>query len=108
MPLKTSGNKIPIYIIPGGGGTALRFMKFAQMLDEDQPVYVLQPPVETKDLKDFPKTVEEISKKFIDEITQTNPNGPYALSGHCAGGIFAFDVETIGTDGKEGSVTRDG
>lgn len=30
VPVKTSGNKIPIYII-AGGGTALRFMKFAPM-----------------------------------------------------------------------------
>ncbi len=91
VPLKT-GTKIPIYIVAGGGGTAIRFMKFAEMMDADQPVYVLQPPVESKDLKEFPDTVEEISKKFIEEILVKNPDGPYALSGHCTGGIFAFEM----------------
>ena len=39
VPVKTEGHKIPIYII-AGWGTALRFMKFAELLDPDQPVYV--------------------------------------------------------------------
>ena len=92
VPIKKGGNKIPIYIVSGGGGTALRFMEFAEMMDADQPVFVLQAPVESKELKDFPDTVEEIAQKFIQEILVKNPNGPYALSGHCTGGIVAFEM----------------
>nr|MBA2611841.1 non-ribosomal peptide synthetase [Bacteroidota bacterium] len=32
VPLKTAGNKIPLYIVAGGGGTALRFMGFAELM----------------------------------------------------------------------------
>ena len=92
VPLKTAGNKIPLYIVAGGGGTALRFMGFAEMMDADQPVYVLQPPAESQELKEFPDTIEEIANKFIEEILIKNPNGPYALSGHCRGGIIAFEM----------------
>jgi len=92
VPLRTGGNKVPLYILAGGGGTALRFKKFGAMLGPDQPVFVLQPPIETKDLKDFPVTIEGIAGRFITEIEVHNPGGPYALSGHCLGGIIAFEM----------------
>lgn len=92
VPVKAAGKKMPLYIVAGGGGTALRFMKFAELMDTSQPVFVLQPPADPKDLEDFPDTIEDISKKFIEEIMVKNPEGPYALSGHCRGGIIAFEM----------------
>ena len=92
VPIKTSGTKTPLYIMAGGGGTARRFIKFASMMDANQPVYALQPPIDARDLKVFPSTVETIAAKFIEEIITVNPNGPYALSGHCLGGIIAFEM----------------
>ncbi|MEO7769275.1 MAG: amino acid adenylation domain-containing protein, partial [Ferruginibacter sp.] len=91
VPLQTNGNKIPLYIVCGGGGTARRFMKFVDMMDEDQPVYSLQPIVD-KEIKQMGYSMEEIANEFIKEIMITNPNGPYALSGHCVGGIIAFEM----------------
>jgi amino acid adenylation domain-containing protein len=93
VPIKTAGNKVPLYIMAGGGGTALKFRAFAELLP-DQPVYVLQPPTDAKELKEFPTTVEEIAAVFIEEILIKNPNGPFALSGHCLGGIIAFEMAT--------------
>ncbi|MCW3089278.1 MAG: linear pentadecapeptide gramicidin synthetase LgrD, partial [Ferruginibacter sp.] len=93
IPVKTgSPNKVALYIVCGGGGSALRFRKFAKMLDEDQPVYSLQSPIDSKDIVDFPKTIEKIATMFIEEVLESNPNGPYALSGHCIGGIIAFEM----------------
>ncbi|MEP7252799.1 MAG: amino acid adenylation domain-containing protein [Ginsengibacter sp.] len=92
VPLKTGGNKVPLYIVCGEGGTALRFKPFAELLDPDQPVYALQLPVDTNELKNIPGSIEEISKLFIDEILVNNPSGPYALAGHCLGGFIAFEI----------------
>ncbi|MEO6549687.1 MAG: amino acid adenylation domain-containing protein [Ferruginibacter sp.] len=92
VPIKSSGNKLPLYIVAGGGGTARRFIKFAEMMDADQPVYVLQPPIDLNELKEFPDTIEKIAGKFIEEIMTRNPEGPYALSGHCLGGVIAFEM----------------
>ncbi|MEO6220583.1 MAG: amino acid adenylation domain-containing protein, partial [Ginsengibacter sp.] len=92
IPIKTEGNKVPLYIVAGAGGTAYRFMEFAKMLDQAQPVYALQPPIDIKDIKEFPDTIEKIAGKFIEEIMTKNPEGPYALSGHCVGGIIAFEM----------------
>ncbi|MEO7768859.1 MAG: amino acid adenylation domain-containing protein, partial [Ferruginibacter sp.] len=93
VPIKTgSPDKTSLYIVCGGGGTALRFKKFAAMMDEDQPVYALQSPVGVDDLGTFPDTIEDIAGAFIKEILILNPNGPYALSGHCVGGVIAFEM----------------
>jgi thioesterase domain-containing protein/acyl carrier protein len=102
VPIKAGGNKTPLYIVAGGGGTSLRFKKFAELLEADQPVYILQPPIDSKFLKEFPDTIEGIANKFIEEILIQNPVGPYALSGHCIGGIIAFEMaRQLGARGKK-------
>ncbi|MEP6583050.1 MAG: amino acid adenylation domain-containing protein [Ginsengibacter sp.] len=92
VPIKVTGNKVPLYIVAGGGGTALKFMNFAKILNSDQPVYSLQPPLDVRDLHDFPDTIEEIAAKFLEEIMQDNPDGPFSLSGHCTGGFIALEM----------------
>ncbi len=92
VPIKSTGTKIPLYIVAGGGGTANKFMRFARMMDKDQPVYAIQPPIDVNDLKTFPDTIEGIASKFISEIFALNPDGPYALAGHCTGGKIALEM----------------
>jgi amino acid adenylation domain-containing protein len=92
IPIRASGGKIPLYIICGAGGTVFQFINFVEMLDIEQPVYVLQQPIDGNDLAEFPKTIEGIADAYIMEILKQNPNGPYALSGHCLGAIIAFEM----------------
>ena len=92
IPIKTGGNKFPLYIVCGTGGTAFAFKKFANMLDPKQPVYGLQQTNLKEGLEEFPDTIEGIASKYVNEILIQNPLGPYALSGHCVGGIIAFEM----------------
>lgn len=92
VPLKTKGSKIPLYIVAGGGATANKFMQFAVMMHPDQPVYALQAPVDAKNLNEFPDTIETIAAAYVQEVIRSNPQGPYALSGHCIGGFIALEM----------------
>lgn len=92
VPLKPTGKKSPLYIVAGGGGTANKFMRFARMMDKDQPVYAIQPPVDTNDLQTFPDTIEGMASKFLSEIFTIHPEGPYSLAGHCTGGKIALEM----------------
>jgi amino acid adenylation domain-containing protein len=92
IPMKTTGNKPALYIVCGSGGTVLKFANFVKMLDEDQPVYGLQQPTDSNDLKDIPNTTEGIAEMYVNAILKQNPNGPYALSGHCFGGKIAIEM----------------
>ncbi|MDB5134737.1 MAG: amino acid adenylation domain protein [Mucilaginibacter sp.] len=102
VPIKTTGDKKPLYIVSGINGTAFAFVEFANMLDADQPVFILQEPQEIEDIEGFPDNVEEISAIYITQILKQNPNGPYALAGHCFGGIIAFEMtKQLENMGKE-------
>jgi thioesterase domain-containing protein len=92
VPIKTSGSKVPLYIICGAGGTVFKFQEFAKLLDPDQPVYGLQQYMDNEDNEEFPDTIQAIAARYIEEILLENPNGPYALSGHCIGGTIAFEM----------------
>ena len=91
VPIKTAGNKIPIYFIHGAGLNVLTFRSISKYLDADQPVYGLQ----AKGLngKDEPlNKMEEIASHYIAEILKHNPYGPYALAGYSFGGLIAYEM----------------
>ena len=91
VPIKTSGNKNPLYIIHGLGLEVMIFKDVAKYMDEDQPVYGLK--AKEKDVDgDSLDVIEEMASLYISEITRQNPNGPYALLGYSAGGIIAFEM----------------
>ncbi|GAA4316755.1 hypothetical protein GCM10023149_13960 [Mucilaginibacter gynuensis] len=92
IPIKKSGSKTPLYIICGAGGTAFKFKEFAGMLDPEQPVYGLQQPTNIKELDEFPETIEGIAARYVEAILAENPDGKYALSGHCLGGLIAIEA----------------
>ncbi|MDB4902914.1 MAG: tycC, partial [Mucilaginibacter sp.] len=92
IPIKASGNKTPLYIICGSGGTVYKFREFVNLLDSDQPVYGLQQFADNYDYDDFPDTIQGIASRYIEEILLQNPAGPYALSGHCIGGNIALEM----------------
>jgi amino acid adenylation domain-containing protein len=92
IPIKTTGNKTPLYIICGAGGTAFKFKEFVKLLDPEQPVYGLQQPLHISNPADFPDTIEGIADRYITEMLLDNPYGPYALAGHCLGGMIAIEM----------------
>ncbi|HSU51191.1 MAG TPA: thioesterase domain-containing protein, partial [Segetibacter sp.] len=102
IPIRKGKNKLPLYIVCGGGGTVFKFKKMVDLLDPSQPVFGLQQPTDLKSLEEFPETVEGIAEKYVGEILRDNPNGPYALSGHCSGGLIAYEMrKQLEAMGKE-------
>jgi amino acid adenylation domain-containing protein len=92
IPIKTTGNKTPLYIVCGAGGTAFKFKEFVKLLDSEQPVYGLQQPLHISNPADFPDTIEGIAERYVAEMLLDNPYGPYALAGHCLGGMIAVEM----------------
>jgi thioesterase domain-containing protein len=92
IPINTSGNKIPLYIICGAGGTVFKFREFVQLLSHDQPVYGLQQSADNDNIENFPDTIPSVAARYIEEILLENPYGPYALAGHCLGGTIAVEM----------------
>ena len=91
VPLRTSGARPPLFLIPPAASTAMRFERLAQYLGEDQPVYAFEYPGmdgKTKPLTSIP----EMAKLYLQDILRIQPHGPYYVGGMCYGGMVAFEI----------------
>lgn len=91
VPIKTSGTKLPVYLIHGGGLNVLLFASISRYMDPDQPVYGLQAIGLNKVVSILPN-MEEIAALYVSEIVKSNPNGPYCLAGYSLGGKIVFEM----------------
>jgi amino acid adenylation domain-containing protein len=91
IPIKSTGNKPPLYIIHGQGMNIIIFKNLLNEIDEDQPILGIQP--KGLNPEDEPeKTVEKIAAGYINEIIKDNPEGPYLLMGYSSGGTIALEM----------------
>ncbi len=101
VPIKTTGNKIPIYIVHGIGMNVLLFNNVAKNMDADQPVYALQ----ARGLKSADESfdrMEDIAAHYISEILANDSRNAFALAGYSFGGIIAFEMaKQLKAMGKE-------
>jgi thioesterase domain-containing protein len=92
VPIKSSGSKMPLYIVHGDGLNLTNFRNLATHLDEEQPLYSLQP----KGLDgntDILNNIEDIAFHYITEVLEHNPHGPYAITGYSFGGYVAIEMK---------------
>lgn len=91
VPIKPTGNKMPLYIIHGDGLYVLSFNDLAKYVDAEQPLYGLQ-PADLNGVQQDIKTMADIAGHYVDEIIEHNPNGPYAIAGYSFGGYVAIEM----------------
>ena len=105
VPIKSSGNKVPLFMVHGGGLDVLYFANMSKHLDEDQPFYGIQ-GVGAKSFDDWYSSIEDMAANYIEAILKVNPNGPYAIAGYCVGGIVAFEItRQLQEQGRKVSLT---
>jgi len=101
VPIQTEGSRPPIYLVHGGGLNVLIFQSMAKYIDNDQPVYALQALGLNGHGKLF-ETIEEIAAKYLEEVIDNNPTGPYLLAGYSLGGKIAYEMaKQLLAKGKE-------
>lgn len=91
VPIKTTGSRVPLFLIHGGGLNILLFKSISEYFDEDQPVYGIQ-ALGLNHETNIPSTIESIAKRYVDEIVELYPEGPYAIAGYSLGGFMAFEM----------------
>jgi amino acid adenylation domain-containing protein len=105
VPIKPNGNKVPLFMIHGGGLDVLSYVNLSKHFDEDQPFYGIQ-GTGPKGYGDWYKSIEDMAAQYIDAIVKVNPKGPYALAGFCVGGVVVFEMaRQLKEQGKEVSMT---
>jgi acyl-CoA synthetase (AMP-forming)/AMP-acid ligase II/thioesterase domain-containing protein len=92
VELNAGGQRPPIFVYPGAGGTALAFRDLASHLGQDQPLVVLEPqgmhqrgPIE--------RTVTQRVDHALDQVRRlADPTAPLVLIGYSGGGTPAFET----------------
>jgi thioesterase domain-containing protein len=90
VALRSSGDRIPFFCVPGGNGPGFNFRTLARLLGEDQPFYAFHVLTETGE--PTPDTIEEWAEGFVAELRRVQPAGPYRLGGHSFGGTVAWEM----------------
>ena len=88
--LQPRGDRVPFFCVPGTSEDPYYFRNLARRLGREQPLYVLRGPRAAGERSRH--TVEQTAGNFAQAMRHVQPKGPYALGGHCYGGIVAFEV----------------
>jgi amino acid adenylation domain-containing protein len=90
-PLKTSGERRPIFLVHPPGGIVMCYRELAARMDPSLPVYAIR----SRGLhghERLPASVEEAAADYIQALKTVQPRGPYRLGGWSVGGVFAFEM----------------
>lgn len=91
VPLQPHGKHTPVFAVPGHYGDVFGYRALAQRLGDDQPFYGLEPP--GLDGASAPLArVEDLAAYFAAQIRAMQPEAPYVIAGHCAGGAIAYEL----------------
>ena len=90
VPMKTLGERTPLFVIHGGSGNVASFSKLAEALPEDQPSYAIQ--WDGLDGTRGSRSIDAMADRYLAEIREVQPQGPYLLAGQCIGGLIAREM----------------
>jgi amino acid adenylation domain-containing protein len=91
IPVRTSGDRPPLFFIPGKGGYPTRIRHLAKKLDERIPIYACQDLMENENGNSF-HSVESMAARYLREMEELYLHGPYILVGESVGGKIAYEV----------------
>ncbi|KIF78804.1 peptide synthetase [Streptomyces sp. 150FB] len=91
LPLRTSGDKPPLFCVHPAGGLAWSYAGLLPHLDNDQPMYGLQTP-NLDGSAPFPDSIEAMAAIYVAELRTVQPHGPYHLFGWSFGGNVVQEV----------------
>ena len=79
-----------LFIFPDGSGSATAYDKMPQV-SSDVCVFGLNSPY-LKSANEYTCTIPQIAQRWVDEIRQRQPHGPYHLGGWSAGGYYCYEA----------------
>jgi thioesterase domain-containing protein/acyl carrier protein len=91
VPIRASGSKPPLFVIHAGGGHVFFYYPMTKYLDQDQPVYALQ-PVGLLGEGEKHQSIEEMADYYLKTIRSVRPEGPFAVLGTCLSDPICVEI----------------
>jgi thioesterase domain-containing protein len=82
----------PLFLVHPVGGHVYCYMDLAQQLHLPQAIYGLSSANLDPRSAATPRSIEEISRGYLDQIKAVQPTGPYCLGGYSFGGLIVFEM----------------
>jgi thioesterase domain-containing protein/acyl carrier protein len=91
VPLVSQGDGHPLYLVHPAGGNVMCYADLARALCNGQPIYGLQ--AIGIDGNESPlRSVEAMAERYLLELRDAQPQGPYFLAGWSFGGLVAYEM----------------
>jgi thioesterase domain-containing protein len=91
VEIQGRGRRPPLFLVHGaGGGMLWGYANLARHLGTDQPVYAFKAC--DPDSLEPCDSIARVAARYVLELRQFQPRGPYALGGYCFGGNVAFEM----------------
>jgi len=85
------GHGRPVWLFHPIGGNVLSYRELSRHLAGVRPVLAVQSPgLENTD--DAEVTIEAMASRYLQELRNVQPTGPYLVGGWCFGGAIAYEV----------------
>ena len=96
-----SNGKPPLFLVHGAGGNVLLYQALVKRLPGELALYGLQSQGLDGSTKPL-ATIEDMAERYLSEIREIQPLGPYHLGGYCLGGTIAYEMaQRLVSDGEE-------
>jgi thioesterase domain-containing protein len=91
LPIRPDGTRVPLYCVHPISGSAYPYVRLAQMLAADQPVYGLEAP--GYDSAGPPvSSVQALADRYAETVLDTHGRGRLCLLGWSFGGVVAHEI----------------
>ena len=97
VPLRTTGTRRPLFILPGGCGEENELLIFASMvpmLDPERPVFGVRSRISV-DRTPRRLPISTRAALIVAEMCRIQPRGPYLLLGECVAGTVAMEITRL-------------
>ena len=91
VPIRAAGTRPPFFCVHPAPGTVFCYAPLAKYLGDDQPFYGIQARGVNGECEPL-DTIESMAAHYVDEMRRVQPQGPYYIGGHSAGGFIAFEM----------------
>ncbi|PEP56461.1 amino acid adenylation domain-containing protein [Bacillus pseudomycoides] len=93
LPLRTSGEELPMFCVHPAGGLSWCYAGLMKSLGSDHPIYGVQARGIAKS-EELPKSLDEMAADYLEHIREIQPHGPYRLLGWSLGGNVVHAMAT--------------
>jgi len=91
IPLRSTGKHPPLFVAHHRGGDLLRYGPLLEKVNPSIPLMGFE-AIGLRGEADPMRSIEAMAERYVSELKQSYPDGPYYLAGFSDGGIIAYEM----------------